>query len=304
MIAEIMLGLALANAAVAAVTLLALALRGPLRRRFGARTAYLLWAAPPFAAFAALIPARSIQAKPGAHLVALPPLGPHLPMAGLLALWLAGAVIALAVMAWGQIAFLRRVARGTAGPAIVGVIAPRLVTPADYQTRFTADERRLIRAHERVHIERGDARINALAAVLQCLNWFNPLVHVAAHCMRLDQELACDAVVVSRLPGERRLYAETLLKTQMSQATPPLGCNWPARSLHPLEVRLAALTLPGPTCDELRFGSTIVMLAAIAAGLVVWAVKPPRIQALVAAAPTMLLLDIQPPDATPTPHRR
>ena len=309
MMAEIMVGLALANVWAAAATLLVLAARGPLRRRFGARTAYLLWTAPLGAAFASLIPARTIQAGPGAHLEALPQFGPHLPPEWLPALWLIGAGVALAAMAWGQIAFLRRAARGEAGPAIVGVVAPRLVIPADYQARFTADERRLIRTHERVHIERGDPRVNAFAAALQCLNWFNPLVHVAAHYMRLDQELACDAVVAARLPGERRRYAEALLKTQLSQATPPLGCSWPARGRHPLEVRLAALALPAPTYDQLRLGSTIVTLAAIAAGLAVWAAKPPKLEAPAPTAyrltaPIMLLLDIQPPDRVAAPRHR
>ena len=75
-------------------------------------------------------------------------------------------------------------------------------------------------------------------AAFQCLAWFNPQVHLAVHVARLDQELACDAAVMRRRPRERVLYAKTLLKTQLAGAPLPLGCYWPARGRHPLEVRV------------------------------------------------------------------
>ena len=39
--------------------------------------------------------------------------------------------------------------------------------------------------------------MNAVVEVACCANWFNPLVHLAAHRLRTDQELACDATVIA-----------------------------------------------------------------------------------------------------------
>src|SRR5437868_4280451 len=83
-----------------------------------------------------------------------------------------------AAVAWLQARFLRSVRRGEAGPALVGVLFPRLVVPRDYESRFTAGERRLIRAHERRHIERRDPRVNAVMALVQAVCWFNPAIHL------------------------------------------------------------------------------------------------------------------------------
>ena len=63
--------------------------------------------------------------------------------------------------------------------------------------------------------------MNAVVALIQCLCWFNPLVHLAARWIRFDQELACDAAVIAERPGLRRPYAEALLKTQVMAAIPP-----------------------------------------------------------------------------------
>lgn len=107
----------------------------------------------------------------------------------LLAVWAVGVVAAAGLMWRAQAAFLRRAWAGEAGPAVVGVITPRVVMSPD-DGRHTEAERALIRAHEREHIERKDPRTGALMVAFQCIAWFNPLVHLAVHVARLDQELA------------------------------------------------------------------------------------------------------------------
>jgi bla regulator protein blaR1 len=255
---------------VAGLAILAvLALRIPARRRFGAEAAYRLWAAPPLAAVATLVPLRQSKAPladPTPHVAAA-----HLAPAMLVA-WGIGLVIAIAMMWRAQAAFQRQARRGQAGPAVVGVIVPRIVMPPD-DGRYTPEERALVRAHERQHIERNDPRAAALIAALQCLVWFNPLVHLAAHAARLDQELACDAAVIRRRPRARTLYARTLLKTQLAGAALPLGCHWPARSRHPLEVRVELLRR-GPGDDGLQ-GPLLIGLGIVVAAILAWAVQPP-----------------------------
>ena len=157
---------------------------------------------------------------------------------------------------------------------MVGVVSPRLVVPADYERRFTREERRIIRAHERTHIERGDPQANALMAALQVACWFNPLVHLAARSARRDQELACDAAVLRRGVVSPRRYAETLLRAQLAPVSLPLGCQWRPASRHPLEVRVAALASPAPAPRRRIAGQVAVAALALAAGTGAWAAKP------------------------------
>ena len=146
---------------------------------------------------------------------------------------------------------------------------------------FAPEERALIRAHEWEHIRRNDLGVRNLLALVQCVLWFNPLVHVASAELRLDQELACDEAVVRRF-GRRRLYAETLLKCHAGRPS-PLGCHWLGRGAHPLEARLAALARR-PVSEERRvlmaaFGLAAGLVAVTAAHAMSPAQKPPRADA-------------------------
>ena len=119
-------------------------------------------------------------------------------------------------------------------------------------------------------------RINALAALLRCLCWFNPLVHIAAHLMRIDQELACDAAVVERHPRAKAVYATALLKAQLASRPLPLGCYWPAGTEHPLTERVEMLKQAAPTRMRRVAGASALVLLSIGAGLSAWAAMPPE----------------------------
>lgn len=228
------------NLAGAAAVLVVLAVRVPARRYFGPELAYSLWAAPPLVALVSLMPGpvTDIAAPIDTLAVAVRDWS-----ALVLFAWALGVVVMLAGLAHAQRRFVQTARAGKAGPSVVGVITPRIYMPPD-DGRYTAEERALIRAHEREHVDRSDPRAGALAAALQALCWFNPFVHLGAHAMRLDQELACDAAVLRRRPKDRALYAKTLLKTQLDAQFLPLGCRWTARGLHPLEVRVGLLRSP------------------------------------------------------------
>lgn len=220
------------NLAAAAGLLAVLAVRIPVRRIVGPQVAYALWGLPVLAVGGAL--ALFVGQAPGQRL--------EVPAPGLAVtlVWAAGAALAAAVFALAQARFVNQLRRGVGGPAVVGLVSPRIVMPAD-DGRYTAEERELIRAHERQHIARKDTRAVAFLALVRCLFWYNPVIHLAAGALRLDQELACDAGVVLSRPGARALYARTLLKTQLAGAPMPLGCYWSALGPHPLEVRVALL---------------------------------------------------------------
>jgi len=295
MTAELLAAFARCNVAAGAAILVVLSLRAPLRRWFGAGRAYAAWLIVPLAAIGSLMPAHLAAGAAGPieatndRVVGWLSTGGH--ARALALLWLGGALAAITVAVWRHQRFAAAVRAGRAGPAAVGVIQPRLVTPADFAQRFTAAERRLVRAHELAHIDRLDARYNAAAALATWLCWFNPLLHLGVRAMRLDQELACDATVLARLPSARRLYAETLLRTHPVAAAPVLGCQWSSRA-HPLEARIRMLAVtPGQARQDL--GLAVLVAAWAAAFVVAWAVRPPARAA--AEGPTVILLELAPP---------
>lgn len=300
-----------ANLVLGAAILLILALRPVMTGRFGAQTTYLLWAMAPLAVLASLLPARRAvveadsvlgvavaeraEAAPFTVEALLPDpvrtIAPTFdPEPWLFGVWLAGAVVSLGVLAWRQARFRRslgaltpdgRIYRAEAhgvGPAVVGVIFPRIVTPADFEHRFDAEERRLVLAHEETHFRRGDPLVNAVVAAVRCLAWFNPLVHVAAHYLRMDQELACDAAVIGRFPGSRRTYAEAMLKTQIAPLSAPLACYWPGRTARPMKQRIALLKAPIATRKRLLGGAAAVAGLSLCSGAIAWAAQPARIE--------------------------
>lgn len=297
MIPDILAALVRANLAASAAILLVWAIRKVVRGRFGAQAAYGLWIVPLLAALAgfaprpvggtAIDPIVLTATAAGGRLVA-PALHANPGLPGLLvAVWLVGVLAALGLLLTRQARFvaslgrLERVAprlfraeHSGVGPAVVGALRPRIVAPADFEARFDTTEQQLILAHEQVHLERGDARINALAAAVQCLCWFNPLVHLAARSLRIDQELACDAAVLGQLPAARRLYAEVLLKTQLAAQPLPLGCHWPAGSEHPLKERILMLKSPPPVASRRTAGAVLVVALSLGAACAAWAAAP------------------------------
>jgi len=284
----------IASAATSSVALLAvLALRGAVRRRFGARLAYTLWLIVSCAAAAVLLPAPRIVATPmaapavvrwvGAAVAAVP--APPDRRAGLLGAWLAGAAATAFVFVRQQRRYRRTLGAlaprrdghwqaqtAACGPALLGALRPRIVLPRDFERRYTRLERGLIVAHESTHRRRGDAQINLVVAALRCLYWFNPLVHVAAARLRADQEFACDAVVISAHPRTRSAYATAMLKTQLAQALLPLGCQW--QSSHLLKERIVMLQQPLPGPARRALGAAVALMCAFGSGYAAWASQP------------------------------
>ncbi|MGB7158440.1 MAG: M56 family metallopeptidase [Tepidisphaeraceae bacterium] len=102
---------------------------------------------------------------------------------------------------------------GLFSPALVGFVRPRLLVPRDLLTRFDACELRLIFLHELAHLKRRDVAINWAATLLTVLHWMNPIVWLVAWRLRLERELACDELVLSRTSEtDRRAYGHTIVK--------------------------------------------------------------------------------------------
>lgn len=284
-------------ASTAAVALVLL-LRRPMRSAFGASVGYGLWSLVPLSIVPVLLPAASLDVGvvslfPGVFVLPTQAIAgatsrlSSVDSQGSIALivWLLGALVAFACMAWQQRAFqralgpLRPVARGvwqaqvTDGlPAAFGFLQPAIVVPADFDTRYDGEQRALLLAHERSHVVHGDLQANAVAAALRCIFWFNPALHYAGHAFRRDQELACDQRVIARHPRSRRRYAEAMLDGQRSLHCAPIGCQW--TSHHPLKERIAMLMQPVPSRARWIAGTVIVALLGLSTGAVAWAAQP------------------------------
>ncbi len=267
------------NVVAGAAMALVLLFRPLVRRWFGAHQAYLLWLIVPVALLGAIVPAPEGSGPIGPIEAATGDAASWLSAAphrwGMMAIWLAGALLGAGVTAWRYRRFLSQENSGLAGPAIVGVVSPRVVTPLDFEDRFTPEECLLVRAHERAHIDRLDARCNAIVLAAQCVCWFNPLVHLAARAMRFDQELACDATVMTRLPTHRRRYAEALLHSHHGAASSPLGCDWSCAGARLLMTRLTTLLEKGPKEERCQLGDMLLAVLWTAVILTAWSAQAP-----------------------------
>jgi TonB family protein len=296
MIADILHGLAKANIAAGLAVAAILTIRPLARRWLGAQTAYGLWLVAPLAATGALLPARKVVllqtvAANNALPHAISPTFVATDYSPLLfGLWVTGVALSLVVLAERQRRFKASLGRLTpatgrtllaeynGGPAVLGALIPWIVLPADFEARFSPSEREAILAHERTHLVAGHAQTNGLVAVIQSLCWFNPLAYVATRALRLDQELACDAAVLSQSAASPRLYGEALLRTQLNAPPLPLGCYWPSTGPKSLKERFLMLKKPTPSRTVRWTGAGLVSLAAMVAALGAWAAKPARVE--------------------------
>jgi beta-lactamase regulating signal transducer with metallopeptidase domain len=231
---------------------LVILLRPMVRRTFGANIAYSLWLIPAIAIVLPARPPRPatpLDAIGGLSGEALPrdfqaaaetwtAATGGLPWQWL---WLAGAAAVLSIQLVRVVRF-QRLVRSTAepfaapphllellrrydvtpkhvfttplegSPFVTGLLETRVFFPADFLTRFSVQEQRWIAQHELMHVTRGDLWLRLAAELVRAVFWFNPLVHLAVHAVRRDQEYACDEAVVSRCTRtERYEYGKALL---------------------------------------------------------------------------------------------
>ena len=158
MSSDILSSLVAANIAAGIAILIVILIRKPARQMIGARMAYWLWLVPVLAGLATLLPARDAGTVPAPAAPIQPiaeatvefatawtapqaasPAQAGFDLALLIAIiWAGGAVVFLGAMLLQQRRTLRalRLAASSFGPAVVGVLKPLLVVPADFEQRF------------------------------------------------------------------------------------------------------------------------------------------------------------------------
>jgi len=302
--AELLRGLVDAGLALGAAALLLLAIRRPWRRVFGARAVPPLWALLPWAVVLSLWPSSmrpawqvDLPAAVPAHLAeaaasrarsAVTP--PGLAADVLLAAWGTGALLVLAVAAGAHGRIRRSIghnirppagcrsdlplaqwtqAAAARGPALVGLWRPRIVLPAGFAQTTDAETAALVLAHEHEHARRGDLPVQGLAWLTLAVFWFVPPLWWAWPRLREDQELACDAALLSRgVPAAayaRALLSFAVVSSRGAGSAAPLLCGWPSR--HPLVKRIAMIETPVVSTVRRRLAAAALISAALGMAL-------------------------------------
>lgn len=107
-------------------------------------------------------------------------------------------------------------------PSVHGLVRIRVLLPKGIFDRFSSEELRCVFLHELAHVKRRDLEINWLASLLQAAHWFNPLLWFAFARMRIDREVACDALALAQLGRSPCVpYGETILKVVENLVRPP-----------------------------------------------------------------------------------
>lgn len=114
-------------------------------------------------------------------------------------------------------------------PATVGWRRPLVILPSDWRA-WTAEERRVVLAHEIAHVGRGDYVTGLLGQFSLALHFYHPLVHWLARRLRLELELAADALG-AEVSGGREAYLFIL--AQMALRQDDRAIAWAARPFLP-----------------------------------------------------------------------
>jgi beta-lactamase regulating signal transducer with metallopeptidase domain len=113
--------------------------------------------------------------------------------------------------------------------ATVGWRRPVVLLSDSWQS-WTPEQLRSVLAHEIAHITRGDFLATVAAQVGVVLHFYHPLVHWLANRLRLEQELAADALA-AKVVGGSRAYLNAIGELALKQSSEPVG--WPAHSFLP-----------------------------------------------------------------------
>lgn len=101
------------------------------------------------------------------------------------------------------------VASGIHSPAAFGIFRRKIVLP---DIAFSENGLVGTLAHEVTHCKRGDLYMKLIELIACSLNWFNPLVHIAAFKCEMEMELSCDEKVLSgSSEAARAAYADVML---------------------------------------------------------------------------------------------
>ena len=94
-------------------------------------------------------------------------------------------------------------------PALAGLVRPAILLPWG---DFSADDLRAALLHELHHLKSRDLARKWLAALVQCVHWWNPFAYLAARLLHQSCETACDLAVTGKMDSAgRAAYMKAVL---------------------------------------------------------------------------------------------
>lgn len=97
-------------------------------------------------------------------------------------------------------------------PVIAGIFKPHIYMPLHVVSQYSIEEIRFMLLHELWHYKQKDLLWNSFSNIVGILYWFHPLVHFAKKEMRHEQELSCDALVLSCISENSYMnYGSTII---------------------------------------------------------------------------------------------
>lgn len=107
-------------------------------------------------------------------------------------------------------------------PVLFGIFKPKILLPKHFITQMTQDQIKHIFLHELAHNKRNDVLVSFITTLLQILYWFNPIIWFAFYRMRIDRELACDEMTLTRIgAAQSQSYGRTIISLLENIAAEP-----------------------------------------------------------------------------------
>ena len=162
-----------------------------------------------------------------------------------------------------------------AGPAVIGVLRPRIVVP-QWLLAAPASHQTLVLAHEQSHIAAGDQRLLAFCwLLLAAMPWNLPLWYQLRR-LRRAIEVDCDARVLDR-GHPLRDYGAALIEVGARPAGMPAFTTAMAESAGFLEQRLRLMARRPARWH--RYAAPLLLLLSIDVGVAAARILPPSAQA-------------------------
>jgi hypothetical protein len=151
----------------------------------------------------------------------------------------------------------------------LGWFHPTVLLPDDWRT-WSRRQRRAVLAHELAHISRSDYLSRLLAQICLALHFYHPLLWRLVARLRLEHELAADALAAP-LAGGARAYLEVLAAMAVHSTDRLAG--WPARSFLPtrgmllwrIEMLRSSSLVRGRRLAAKSLASAVVLAGVVAA---------------------------------------
>jgi beta-lactamase regulating signal transducer with metallopeptidase domain len=116
-----------------------------------------------------------------------------------------------------------RVVPGIVTPFVWCLGRLKIIWPEGMAGAESIRSKQMIIAHELSHVRRRDHWIAWIELVAGLIWWWNPLFWFVCKNIRVNSEMACDALALEQFPEDRGIYAETLFALSVSRTgEPPL----------------------------------------------------------------------------------